>query len=31
MRQDVLNAEKKIEKPTIIVLPQSLFFEGEDT
>ena len=30
MRQDVLNSEKKIEKPTIIVLPQSLFFEGED-
>lgn len=27
MRQNVLNAEKKIEKPTIIVLPQSLFFE----
>lgn len=30
MRQDVLNSEKKIEKPTIIVLPHSLFFEGED-
>lgn len=29
MRQDVLNSEKKIEKPTIIVLPQSLFFEEE--
>lgn len=27
MRQGVLNSEKKIEKPTIIVLPQSLFFE----
>ena len=29
MRQDVLNAEKKIEKPTIIVLPHSLFFEED--
>jgi hypothetical protein len=29
MRQDVLNSEKKIEKPTIIVLPHSLFFEEE--
>lgn len=30
MRQDVLNAEKKIEKPTIIVLPHSLFFEEDE-
>lgn len=29
MRQDVLNSEKKIEKPTIIVLPHSLFFEED--
>lgn len=26
MRQDVLNAEKKVEKPTIIVIPEELFF-----
>lgn len=26
-RQDVLKDEKKVEKPTIIVLPESLFFE----
>lgn len=30
MRQDVLNAEKKIEKPTIIILPHSLFFEEDE-
>jgi hypothetical protein len=29
MRQDVLNSEKKIEKPTIIVLPDCLFFKEE--
>lgn len=26
MRQDVLNSEKKAEKPTIIVIPEELFF-----
>jgi len=31
MRQDVLNSEKKIEKPTVIVLPESLFFKEEDS
>ena len=30
MRQDVLNQEKKAEKPTIIVIPEDLFFR-EDT
>lgn len=30
MRQDVLNQEKKTEKPTIIVIPEDLFFR-EDT
>ena len=30
LRQDVLNSEKKIEKPTIIVLPHSLFFDGSE-
>ena len=29
MRQEVLNEEKKVEKPTIIVLPEDLFFRGE--
>ena len=29
MRQDVLNAEKKVEKPTIIVIPESLFFKED--
>jgi hypothetical protein len=29
MRQDVLNAEKKVEKPTIIVIPEALFFKEE--
>lgn len=29
MRQDVLNAEKKVEKPTIIVIPEDLFFRGD--
>lgn len=29
VRQDVLNSEKKAEKPTIIVLPDSLFFKEE--
>ena len=29
MRQDVLSAEKKVEKPTIIVLPESLFFKED--
>jgi hypothetical protein len=29
MRQDVLNSEKKTEKPTIIVLPEDLFFRGD--
>lgn len=29
LRQSVLSSEKKIEKPTIIVLPHSLFFEEE--
>lgn len=27
MRQDVLNSEKKAEKPTIIVIPESLFYK----
>jgi hypothetical protein len=31
MRQEVLNSEKKIEKPTIIVIPHSLFFEEGDS
>lgn len=30
MRQEVLNAEKSVEKPTIIVLPEDLFFKGTD-
>lgn len=30
VRQDVLNSEKKAEKPTIIVIPESLFFKGEE-
>lgn len=30
MRQDVLNAEKKVEKPTIIVIPEALFFKDEE-
>lgn len=30
MRQDVLNSEKHVEKPTIIVIPESLFFKKED-
>lgn len=30
MRQEVLNAEKKVEKPTIIVIPESLFFKDEE-
>lgn len=29
MRQEVLNSEKNVEKPTIIVLPEELFFRGE--
>lgn len=29
MRQDVLNQEKKTEKPTIIVIPEDLFFREE--
>lgn len=29
MRQDVLNQEKKTEKPTIIVVPEDLFFREE--
>lgn len=29
MRQDVLNAEKSVEKPTIIVIPEELFFKEE--
>lgn len=29
MRQDVLSSEKKTEKPTIIVLPEDLFFRGD--
>lgn len=29
VRQDVLNSEKKAEKPTIIVIPESLFFKGD--
>ena len=30
VRQDVLNSEKKAEKPTIIVIPESLFFKGKE-
>ena len=30
IRQEVLKDEKKTEKPTIIVIPESLFFEGEE-
>ena len=30
MRQEVLNSEKHVEKPTIIVIPESLFFKKED-
>ena len=29
MRQDVLNSEKKVEKPTIIVIPEALFFKED--
>ena len=29
MRQDVLNQEKKVEKPTIIVIPEDLFFRED--
>lgn len=29
MRQEVLTSEKKVEKPTIIVIPESLFFKKE--
>jgi hypothetical protein len=29
MRQDVLNQEKKTEKPTIIVIPEDLFFRED--
>lgn len=29
MRQDVLNSEKHVEKPTIIVIPEALFFKKE--
>lgn len=29
-RQEVLNSEKKAEKPTIIVIPESLFFKGDN-
>jgi hypothetical protein len=29
MRQEVLNSEKSVEKPTIIVLPEELFFRGD--
>lgn len=29
IRQDVLKDEKKVDKPTIIVLPESLFFKEE--
>lgn len=31
MRQDVLSSEKKTEKPTIIVIPEALFFKEEET
>ena len=31
IRQDVLNSEKKIERPTIVVLPHSLFFNEEES
>lgn len=31
IRQDVLESEKRIEKPTIIVLPESLFFKEDPT
>lgn len=30
MRQEVLASENKVEKPTIIVIPESLFFKKED-
>ena len=30
MRQEVLSNEKKVEKPTVIVIPESLFFKKED-
>lgn len=30
IRQEVLKDEKKVDKPTIIVLPESLFFKGDD-
>ena len=30
VRQDVLKDEKKTEKPTIIVIPESLFFKDEE-
>ena len=30
MRQEVLNTEKKVEKPTIIVIPESLYFKKEE-
>lgn len=30
MRQDVLNAEKKAEKPIVIVFPDSLYFKGDN-
>lgn len=29
LRQDVLKDEKKVEKPTIIVIPESLFFKED--
>lgn len=29
-RQDILNNEKKNEKPTVIVIPESLFFKGKE-
>lgn len=29
MRQEVLNSEKSVEKPTIIVLPEEVFFRGD--
>lgn len=30
LRQEVISSEKKVEKPTIIVIPESLFFKKED-
>lgn len=30
VRQDVLREEKKVEKPTVIVVPESLFFKDEE-